>query len=347
MVELRYDRRVFSTGELPETAQKDAWEHEVIGNHGPLAHAFPNRGEHRFGGGTRVGRLLELDGGECAVVAQVVDFASNEVRYDRTPRQVRQFDDRGARLVVGIRGSIGLTQGGVAVELTGGCCALARMSEPFTFEHDAGARGLIVTLTVPKDEEAQKNFYAIIDKAPLSLDQRRGTLPGAIALIHALAARQEHLTAHDFAAMNTRMLELLLMSLDDRRVGEVARHQEVAASVLRYVQEHSDDRRVSAQTMAAHVNFSRRTLYNIIATAFPGRTPGDLLTEHRVKRALHRLQSPLYRGSTIRDIAIASGFRSETAFREAFAHSPSGRTYGSPDEARERAVLSPRLDESS
>ncbi len=317
----------------------------MIGNHGPITHSYPDRGARRFEGRTRVGRLIEIDGAEATIAAQVVDFTSEEVRYASSPRKVRQFDDRSGRLVIATRGSIRLARGDAAVELTGENSGLVRMSEPWTLEHDTGARGLIVTLAMPKDDAAQKNYNAIIGNAPLALDRCRGTLPGAVALAHVLAAQRESLTAHDFAAINTRMLELLLIALDDRRVDEATRHQEVAARVLRYVERYSDDQRTSVQTMAAHVNFSRRALYTIIDRAFPCRTPGELLTHHRVKRALHRLQSPLCRGSSIKNIAIASGFRSETAFREAFAADAYGRLYGSPEEARERAVLSVRVEE--
>jgi AraC-like DNA-binding protein len=299
VADLPYQRQGLCTLDVPNRDRTDRWAEHVRFNQGELGYTFS--GDRRdFIGRTQVQR--------CGPY-QLVEFSSVKVAYHRTRQHVRMDDDRSARLVLPLEKPVMLGRNNDMAELTPGELGLVSMAEPMSLAHADGARALI--LNIPEAEIAP----ALIDHASVALAQCNGPLAAVIGMMKALATHRESLTGREFVAINTRLIELLAMSLDQRQAPHLNRLTALARDAEIFMAQRSDDPRVTVNSIADALGCSRRQLFNALKTL--GTTPARLLRNTRLDRARRRLLDPSCVRS-VNDIAFESGFDSISTFYDAF-----------------------------
>ncbi|TQF68579.1 AraC family transcriptional regulator [Rhodococcus spelaei] len=306
-----------TTVDVPASQRPDYWREHVRSNHGGLDMSYPSPGA--FDGGTIVQRCGQY---------QLVEFWSDGITYHRSARDARSDDDRSLRMVVPRHGQLDVAQGGRVTRLTHGRAAVVTMAAPFELAQLGRARALV--LSVPEGSLPGTRAATI----PVDLDLRSGIGSVAAAMADSLARERDSLSAVDFLAVSTRLLEIVGTAQareNDDRLGSIAHRARL------YVAEHSDDPAVTPQTMARELGWSLRQLQLALHTA--GTTPAGMLRDQRLDRARSRLQDPGCARLPISEIAFGSGFTSLSAFGAAFrsrygntpralrAHTPS-RTLG-------------------
>ncbi|MFI6172374.1 AraC family transcriptional regulator [Nocardia sp. NPDC051052] len=299
MADLEYQRETFSTLHVSDGDRADYWTRHVRMNHGELRFDF---GQHRdFVGRTEVQR--------CGAY-QLVEFESLRIRYQRTTAHLRNDDDRSARLVIPLHGRIELAQGEGAAVLTPGQMGMVSLDRPLSLAHDDNAHAWI--LTVPAED-----IPADLDNGvPITLDSRQAILATVLAMTKELATHRETMSGWEFAEIAGRLVDLLGRSIHERQAPYLDRLASIAKDAATYVQKTSDDPAITPHSVADHLGCSRRQLELALRTT--DTPPAQLIREARLKQARRRLQDP-FNVSTIDAIAFESGFRSLSAFREAFA----------------------------
>ncbi|WP_280336133.1 helix-turn-helix domain-containing protein [Nocardia wallacei] len=297
MTHLEYEVSELSTLAVTKAERAEYWAQHVRVNHGELDYLFS--GARGFIGTTQIQRCGNH---------QLVEFWSDGICYRRTARHARADDDRSSRLLVPVDGQLVLQQSDHSVKLTPGSAALVCMARAFDFIHADGARAWVLTL--PENALSPDRFEG---GAPIFLD-RRGPTAIALAMTRALAEERNALSATDFVAIASNLIELLGIAVRAPQKPSFGL-QSIARAVRDYVADHSDDPQVTPAAIAHELGWSLRQIQ--LALRSVGTSPAELLRNQRLDRALSRLGDP---GSseTISNIAYASGFSSLSAFGVAF-----------------------------
>ncbi|WP_191093855.1 AraC family transcriptional regulator [Nocardia colli] len=299
MADLEYQRQTFSTLHVSDTDRPDYWIRHVRMNHGELRFDF---GEHRdFVGQTEVQR--------CGPY-QLVEFESRRIRYVRTAAHVREDDDRSARLVIPLQGRIALAQGEEAALLTPGQMGMVSLDRPLSLAHEDNAHAWI--LTVPAEDIPPELDNCGV---PLTLDPQSAILGTVRAMTRELALHRETMSEWEFVEISGRLVDLLGKSIHERQAPHQDRLASIAKDAATYVRKYSDDPTITPLSVADHLGCSRRQLELALRTT--NTPPARLIREARLQQARRRLQDPL-NVSTVDSIAFESGFRSLSAFRDAF-----------------------------
>ncbi|MEV0295460.1 helix-turn-helix domain-containing protein [Nocardia sp. NPDC050710] len=299
MADQQYQLENLSTLDVAKPDRLEYWTAHVRINHGHIGFDFADT--HDFVGSTQVQRCGDY---------QLVEFSSDLVGYRRTARHIRDDDDRSARLIIPLDGRIALTQLDDTVELGSGDVGLVSMGRSMGLAHEDGARAWI--LSIPEGDPLAS---ALTDSPLLMPDSRRPMLGTVVAMVRAVADHRESMTARDFVRINSNLLDLLGMALDDRQAPDLSGLEALARAARTYVDNHSDDPSVTPDSIAAHMNCSLRQLHKALGVVQT--TPALLLRHTRLARARRRLEDPFNRDSIDR-IAFGSGFNSLSTFRESF-----------------------------
>jgi AraC-like DNA-binding protein len=259
---------------------------------------------------------------------QLVKYASDQIEYSRTPRQVRQDPDEDYRLLLPVRGEIVLRQDGQEARLTPGTGTLVTFGEPFQCLQNADTQAFI--LTIP----AREVDSPLNRKSPLAtgLDLSRGLGRIVRSMLDDLYEERDHLTDPQFNAVSDRIVELVCMlAVGDDRPDAPGHLGEVEAMVRRHVREHACDPGLTGTSMARALGWSLRQIQLALQRA--GTTPRDLIREERLRLVRDRLRCAECEHMTITDLAHASGFSSastlSTAFRQRYGVSPREMRYRS------------------
>lgn len=259
---------------------------------------------------------------------QLVRYASDEVEYSRTPRQVREDPDEDYRLLLPVRGEIVLRQNGQEARLTPGTGALVTFGAPFLCRQNADIQAFV--LTIP----AREVDGPLNRKSPVAteFDLTRGLGRIVRSMLGDLHEERDRLTDQQFNAVLDRIVELVCMlAVGDDRPDAPGHLGEVEAMVRRHVREHASDPGLTGTSMARALGWSLRQIQLALQRA--GTTPRDLIREERLRLVRDRLQRAECEHMTITDLAHASGFSSastlSTAFRRRFGVSPREMRFGS------------------
>ncbi|MFC9895325.1 helix-turn-helix domain-containing protein [Nocardia sp. NPDC127579] len=303
-----YEAVDLNTSSVGETDRVDYWTEHCQINQGAMRFDFGNWRE--FTGTMRVHR-----GGGF----QLVDYTAGATEYSRTRRQAMCEGNPTARIIVPLGGDVGIGHGDNTVQVPAGQLGLIDWRRPVRVSSRADTRMWVAH--IPEQYVPTRELDA---GAPLTLSPNRGAVAAVLALLGAVADHAGTLSGPEFTAINSRMLELLTISLHESGAREQSRFAALAHAARRHIGEHSDDRRLTAESVASHLGCSRRQLeYALRAAGFP--SPARLIATTRADRAHRRLLDPCERRS-IADIAFASGFDSlntfNRTFRDHFRESP-------------------------
>lgn len=298
------------TSELWSRERADFWSEHVTAYHCRLDYRFVQ--PDGFRGGTIR---------QCTDSYQIVDFWSDEIRYVRTPGQVRQDPDEDYRFLVPAQGELVVRQDDQEARLTPGSGTLFALGEPFELRHDSSTRAFIMTIP------AREIDGPLNRTSPLAagLDLTTGLGHVVNAMVTSLSQEQDRITGAHFDAVCERIVELLCMlAVGDDRPDVPGHLAEVESLVRRYVRRHAADPDLTGATMARDLGWSLRQVQLALQQA--GTTPRDLIREERLRLVRQRLRNPAYQYMSIADLAYASGFSSasalSTAFRRHYGQSP-------------------------
>lgn len=298
--------------------RRDYWSVHVQENHGLMGFDFA--GARGFDGFTVVQRSRGVGHNY-----QLVEFGSRRIRYRRTARHARADGDRSARLVLPLKGAIGLSQGRNTVSVPPGDVGVVRMDAPMGLAHDDGARALI--LSIPAGEVTRH----LCGTAPLLLDKQRPLVSMLAASTRQLSAFAATMSAYEYIKGSEAVYSLLGSVLNQNSTGRRGDLTDTALRAEFLIRNHSDDPRMSPGVLANRLQCSLRHLHRALKTVL-GTTPAALLRTTRVERAHARLRDPFF--VTIDQVWSASGFQSASAFRAAFTEH-----YGvPPSRARNEAI---------
>ncbi|MFG2005553.1 AraC family transcriptional regulator [Spirillospora sp. NPDC048911] len=257
---------------------------------------------------------------------QLVEFWSEEIKYARTARQVREDPDEDYRFLLPLTGGLVVRQDGREARLTPGSGSLITLGTPFELLQRTSTRAFIMTIPA-REVDGPLNLPAPL-AAGLDLSSGMGRVVTDMVL--GAARERNNLGRVQFDALSDRIVELLCMLVvgDDRP--EAPGHLvEVEALVRRYVRAHAADPDLSGVTMARDLGWSVRQVQLALQRA--GTTPRELIREERLRLVRERLQNPAYRHMTITELAHASGFSSVSAlsggFRQRYGVSPREMRY--------------------
>ncbi|WP_405183567.1 AraC family transcriptional regulator (plasmid) [Nocardia sp. NBC_01377] len=260
---------------------------------------FPN-GTHAFSGKTQVQRAVE-----GSLVRQIVEFQSDAVCYERFPHQTG--DDTDKRVVIPVTGEVILKQREREAVLLPGHLGIITMALPMGLAHGDGVRAWI--LTIP-----EKAIPTLTDRTPIALNPEDGAIAAAVAMTQALVNTRATSSAESFNRVFAALTDLVAGSVDPRREPEIAEFAQVERDARAYVERNYSDHRVTAASVAQHLNWSSRRL--AYALEYMGTSPGKMLRGVRLQRAAQLLQSPSR--INLNEIAYNCGFGSTTGFRGAW-----------------------------
>jgi AraC-like DNA-binding protein len=299
-----------TTGDLTPRERTDFWSEHVSSNHCLLDFRYTDPAE--FNGKTIRQRTETY---------QLLKWWSEEVRYVRTPGNVRRDPDEDYRFVVPLTGGILLRQEGREARLEPNTGTMLMMSAPGELIQDAATQAFI--LTIP----AREVDIPLSRMSPVAaaLDMTSGLGRVVSYMVTGLYEERDVLTRSQFDGICDRIVELLCMLVtgDDRP--DAAGHLgEVEAVVRRYVREHAADADLTGASMAHALGWSLRQIQ--VALQRVGTTPRELIREERLRTVRERLQNPAFQHLTITDLAYDAGFSSvsalSSAFRQRFGLSP-------------------------
>lgn len=309
-----------STEQVDEADRPEFWRFHVHANHGGTRMRF--RDAPKFQGSTLVQRLTTYKLGDF----QAVDFTSHEISYQRTKAHIDSDGDRSARLLIPRTGSIGLQQGGEAVQLRPGQMGLVDWGKPMVLAHGDQVRAWI--LTVPA--AIIRNLRG--PRPHLALESRDAVLGSVGALAEQLQLHRETMTAGQFVKISGHLVGLLSDALDAGRAPEASRLVGIARDAQSHIRAYSDDPKLTVDAVADYLGVTRRQLER--AMRLVQTTPHSYLLKVRVQRAAQRLTDPRHSSRTISDIAFASGFGALSVFNKAFRD----HYHRSPGDLRQHAI---------
>ncbi len=301
----RYSVRRTSTLDVAEGERAEFWAEHVRANHCRMDYRFSRSGGFR-------GRTAVQRGGGY----QIVEFRSDAIGYLRSPRLLSRDPDEEVRLVLPLRGAVGVQVGDTATTVRRGSAGLLAPDEPFGIDHDVDLHALIFTLPLAELPRARAG----------RIDVTSGLGPVFAGLLGRAATQRDQLTAPQFETVCRQAVELLqlLTAPDVPPAGRAVVEQAFRAHVART----ADDPLLTGAAVAAALGWSLRQVQ--VALQDAGATPSEVIRAQRLRNAHRRLLDPSLHHATVADIAFASGFSSTSAFADAFR-----RHYGSaPGELR-------------
>jgi AraC-like DNA-binding protein len=262
--------------------------------------------------------------------------ATSPVRMFRTERQARQDPVPLLALAVQERGEGLHAQFSPLQRVPAGAMMAMDMTEPFEFSWPG--QGASRALMMPLDEldvpaGALRQAIPRLVHSPLC-----GLMTAHIVgLFDAADAVSSHPMAAEIASSSADLARALIASVSP----DPATRREVAAQTLfvrvrEYVRQHIRDPALTAESIAAAHNVSRRQLYSACAAA------GVSLEQLIIRRRLHGIRAELSRPGgrprTIESVARAWGFRNVSHFSRRFSE----EFEISPREWRKAAITAAR-----
>jgi AraC-like DNA-binding protein len=280
----------------PEGDRFDRWRDHVRDNHGGLG--FSGADASSFAGSTVVQRAGDL---------QLVEFWSDQIRYDRTARAARSDADATVRVLVPRSGQFRVESGDDRLQLGPGAATVVSMATPFSISHDDGARAWV--LSTPESWWSR------------TVDLRRSHVldlgSGLGAMARAMTARvsvdRATWSTADFLDAAEGIAQLLVRCAASTSASDAS---DVARAAADLVRTQSDDPTLTPASLAARLGWSLRHVQAV--TRDLGTTPAEMIRRERLTRARARLRDPRWRDRGVAQIAHASGFGSVSAFNESF-----------------------------
>jgi AraC-like DNA-binding protein len=263
-----------------------------------------------FRGGTLVQRNADH---------QLVDSWSDAVHYSRTDADIRADGQLGNVLFVLRRGLLDVEQGGDRIRLRPGHGVLVTKSNAVQLGHDSWARGWMF-------DTGHARWLGAFGRGPVVMDLRRGLGSVVRTMISTVSVQHRSLDSYEFARACSTIDDLLYACMPDGG-GVPDNLFSVERAVRDYVARHAYDPDLNPHRVARSLGWSLRQVQLALQRA--GTTTSDLIRSTRLARGaeLLRLSSP---GTTIANIAVASGFHSAVTFQAAFK-----RQFGlTPSDAR-------------
>ncbi|MEU7765276.1 helix-turn-helix domain-containing protein [Nocardia sp. NPDC049190] len=282
----------------------DYWSELINSYHRRLGYAFPR--DSNFDGRTTLRRTTNY---------QLIGWESDAVTYYRTAGHVRGDSDDDFRLLLPVNGQANLEQAGERAVLPSGFACLVTLERPFAFSLGADTKGLL--MTIPR-REIDHRLGRMPDQAATAADLNSGLGRVVADLAAGLFANGGDMTRHQFDTVASHLVELLCMHIVGEQPTAPGHLADVEAVVRRYVRTHAEDPDLTGATIAHALGWSLRQIQ--LAFQHVGTTPRELIKEERLQLAYSRLRNPVYRESSIADVAMALGFGSASAFSTAFRH---------------------------
>ncbi|MGT2433597.1 helix-turn-helix domain-containing protein [Cupriavidus basilensis] len=270
--------------------------------------------------------------GACAVADMDVDAH----RVAREPRHAAASDAGFFKIFWQLSGQSRVAQRGNEASLEPGMWSIYDTAQPYSIEMADRCRVLV--LLVPQERAFGWRQAA----ASLGGRALRGEGAARIALSALGAMLHDTCSGHllDYQGQTVlqdsvvSLMETALQGADTRppALGDgadaaVARHLGEARMhrLAEFIDAQLHDPELSAQRLAAVLNVSRRTLYNLFRES--GQTPHAYILSRRLRQAAVRLSGSADAGRSITEIAFALGFADAAhfsrVFHERFGMSPS------------------------
>ncbi|PWI04680.1 AraC family transcriptional regulator [Streptomyces sp. NWU339] len=308
----------FRTKDLPVAERFGSW-HDMT-----ASALIPNaiRSDHEADFRASV-RLLDLGGVEVSALA----YPSLETR--RSAQLIRRSDPESYQLMLNLRGSHRLLQGGRDATSGPGEVMLYDTSRPWQGWAAAGAdtvKGVMVQfpralLPLPADK---------VDRlTAVRLPGREGMGALLSGYLTQLTAGAATYTAADGARLATCTLDLLTAFLAHHldaaaSVPPQTHHRALLMEIHAFIQQHLGDPDLSPGAVAAAHNISLRSLHRLFQDQ--DTTVAGWIRARRLERCRRDLADPLLRSRPVRAIAARWGFTDPAhfsrAFRAVYGHSP-------------------------
>ncbi|MBF6350170.1 helix-turn-helix domain-containing protein [Nocardia flavorosea] len=243
---------------------------------------------------------------------QLLTWQSSSVRYRRTPKHIRRDGIDSYMLLLPGTGTANVDRGAVEFEVSPGRAAMLSATEPFEVTHSPGAELRVLTIDRQSIEHRMNRRFDLA--APLDLATGLGLV--VQDLIQSILRSLDQLSADQFDAAVSRLIELLCVLIGENIVQAGDHFGEIEAAIRRYVRDHAHEPDLNAAVIAGALGWSVRQIQLSMQRA--GTTARDLIREERLSLAHERLTGPAFRGTSITDVAHQCGFTSATTFSTAF-----------------------------
>jgi AraC-like DNA-binding protein len=278
---------------------------------------------------TNLGAPLEIkarDRGEFAAAASTADLGPLRfVRVDSAPatvehraRHVAQTRERRFRVLLSVRGKVGVRHVGHEAVLDEGDFALLDDSFPYRFDFDEPNSVLCVSVT-PTTIKAYLPTPARLCGLRMPADRPLNRVASTMLLglweqieDRALQAEQRPALARSFLQVMAASYAVDHTCVVDRSVVAAARRTEIK----QYIETHLRTPDLTPTTIAAALGLSRRYLRLLFAAESDSVTA--YLRRRRLEECAFELAQPQWLGRSITATASDWGFRSVTHFARAF-----------------------------
>jgi AraC-like DNA-binding protein len=240
---------------------------------------------------------------------QIVEFESDPIDYERSPRDVRGDGDNSYRLFVPLKGDCKVAQGDSAAIFSRGEVGFFHWGTPLHFRHEETIRALIVTVPERSIDVGRAR------DAPIVLDEGRPLVRLLTRQVRQLAASREDWTAADYTTAFSSALTLLDGALAPAQDLPPQKHAKTAERARLFMELYAGDPKVTPEAIAKMCHCSLKTLHTALKET-EGLTPGVMLRGMRLERARQRLSTPL--PVDMDRIAFEAGFTTTRRFRESF-----------------------------
>ena len=245
-----------------------------------------------------------------------IDSAAATVAHD--DRHVARTRERHFRLVLPVRGKIGLRHAGHDVMLEQGDFALLDDSMPYRIDFDEPNQSLCVAIS-PATIKAYLPAPGRLSGLRMSTARPLNKVASTMLVNLWTEIETEELLPEQRPALARSLLQVLAASYAIDHACEVERSVVAAArrtEIKQYIEAHLRNPELSPRTIAAAMGFSRRYLRLLFAAENESITA--YLRRRRLEECAFELAQPQWRGRSITATASNWGFRSVTHFARAF-----------------------------
>ncbi|UQN11535.1 AraC family transcriptional regulator [Methylococcus capsulatus] len=254
---------------------------------------------------------------------EVIRSELNGLDFSRTPRRVRQQESDDFGFHLSLSGGVRAVQAGCHAEVRGAGGLLLAGGQPYTLstpQMPGSAHYQCYSLHLPRKEllqrvpDAERHLAEVCAGGePLNL---------LVQYLDLVAGHDAALRSPDLRRLaGEHLLDLVALTLEPGRDPEsqfqrgglrAARR----AALVRYLEQHYRDERLSVKTAAAALGISESYLHRLMAES--GESFTEMVNRLRLERAKRMLEDPGCDGLRIGDIAFATGFNDFTYFNRLF-----------------------------
>jgi AraC-like DNA-binding protein len=254
-----------------------------------------------------------------AIVGRLGGSAVAELRVDAA-RLVRRPLDADADSVVKVMwqlaGHTRVQQGPSEALLEAGTWMICDPAREYILDFEQGSQVLLIL--VPRSQCS--GWAAALNELAAQALPARGAANIALAVLAAMLRNAAHLGGESESSLLDSVVSLIDRALNEELgardlPGQHERSTRLSR-VQAYIHEHLSDHSLSVDRIAAAFGMSRRSLYNVFASAET--SPRAYIQKTRMDRACELLRQAIWRSAPVARVAVECGFSDPAHFSRAF-----------------------------